>query len=321
MNKRIILFNTYGYSGGPLVISQLCKSLRELGYDARLFMSPFIPWGYEVPKMFLKSWIHFYLMRLKRIFLHPSEKMTEVYAPGVDVNSVGLSGLAFEWNPFFSRKDTIVLYPEIVYGNPLQAENVVRWLLFHPVEKTKASYASSDICVAYRDFFNDMELNPKGYKCTIATFDSTLYRQYNHGERHGNCYIIRKGKDRVDLPKSFDGPILDDSMPQREWVRVLNECKFCYSYDTQTFYTMIAAVCGCIPIVVMEPGKTEKDYLGPGEKHLGRAYGDTAEQIQYAIDTRGEMLRLLDFSERNGANAQGLVNLLETKFGKIRRIR
>ena len=101
---------------------------------------------------------------------------------------------------------------------------------------------------------------------------------------------------------------------------MFNEYRYCYSYDTQTFYTAIAAVCGCIPIVVMEPGKCESDYLGPGEKHLGRAYGDSVEQIEYAKKTRDDLIKKLDYSAWNRVNAQALIELLEDKFGKIKRI-
>ena len=62
-------------------------------------------------------------------------------------------------------------------------------------------------------------------------------------------------------------------------------------YDMQTAYASIAALCGCIPISVLEPGKKKSDYIGKDDPEpFGRAFGDAPEEIEYAIRTR-EALR------------------------------
>ena len=43
MNKRIYIVNIREYRGGTLVLSALCGLLRELGYDARLLIVPYLP--------------------------------------------------------------------------------------------------------------------------------------------------------------------------------------------------------------------------------------------------------------------------------------
>ncbi|MDE6762503.1 MAG: hypothetical protein K2J73_02350, partial [Oscillospiraceae bacterium] len=114
------------------------------------------------------------------------------------------------------------------------------------------------------------------------------YKQTNFNERSGNCYVIRKGRNRTDLPSEFDGPILDD-LTEEKIVEAFNTYKYCYFYDTQTFYSSIAAVCGCIPIVVCETGKSKEDYR-PNEKAYGIAYEETESEIQYAIRTRQHLV-------------------------------
>lgn len=219
------------------------------------------------------------------------------------------------------QKKSIIIYPEYLYGNPLQAKNVVRWLLYYNRFKdVDGAFEKNDMVVCYRDIFNDAELNPTGVKLTIGYFDNQLYRRYNYGPRSGKCYILRKGKVRKDLPEHFDGPVFDDDMTQEELVKMFNEHEYCYSYDTQTFYTVIAAICGCKSVVVMEPGKTEKDYLGKGEAHYGRAYGDTPEQLEYAEKTKELLIKSLDYKDRNEANVKSFIPVLEEKFGKIKRI-
>lgn len=323
--KKIIIFNRFKYFGGTLVLSCLCKTLRELGYDAKLYMCTDIPFSEADVQSFKRQ-------NFKRVIKYKIKHVLNKYFSFIpyikklqnsidDVSSVDMDGLSFHKNPSIDINNSIVIYPEVTYGNPLNAKFVVRWLMyFYPYSKSSDAYSTNDLFIAYREYFNDIDLNPNKSIITLNYFDSKLYRQYNFGQRKDKCYILRKGRKRKDLPKHFDGPIFDDNMSQHELVKMFNEYRYCYSYDTQTFYTAIAAVCGCIPIVVMEPGKCESDYLGPGEKHLGRAYGDSVEQIEYAKKTRDDLIKKLDYSAWNRVNAQALIELLEDKFGKIKRI-
>lgn len=323
--KKIIIFNRFKYFGGTLVLSCLCKTLRELGYDAKLYMCTDIPFSDADVQTFKRQ-------NFKRVIKYKIKHVLIKYFSFIpyikklqnsidDVSSVDMDGLSFHKNPSIDINNSIVIYPEVTYGNPLNAKFVVRWLMyFYPYSKSSDAYSTNDLFIAYREYFNDIDLNPNKSIITLNYFDSKLYRQYNFGQRKDKCYILRKGRKRKDLPKHFDGPVFDDNMSQHELVKMFNEYRYCYSYDTQTFYTAIAAVCGCIPIVVMEPGKCESDYLSPGEKHLGRAYGDSVEQIEYAKKTRDDLIKKLDYSAWNRVNAQALIELLEDKFGKIKRI-
>lgn len=323
--KKIIIFNRFKYFGGTLVLSCLCKTLRELGYDAKLYMCTNIPFSEADVQSFKRQ-------NFKRVIKYKIKHVLNKYFSFIpyikklqnsidDVSSVDMDGLSFHKNPSIDINNSIVIYPEVTYGNPLNAKFVVRWLMyFYPYSKSSDAYSTNDLFIAFREYFNDIDLNPNKLIITLNYFDSKLYRQYNFGQRKDKCYILRKGRKRKDLPKHFDGPVFDDNMSQHELVKMFNEYRYCYSYDTQTFYTAIAAVCGCIPIVVMEPGKCESDYLGPGEKHLGRAYGDSVEQIEYAKKTRDDLIKKLDYSAWNRVNAQALIELLEDKFGKIKRI-
>lgn len=323
--KKIIIFNRFKYFGGTLVLSCLCKTLRELGYDAKLYMCTDIPFSEADVQSFKRQ-------NFKRVIKYKIKHVLNKYFSFIpyikklqnsidDVSSVDMDGLSFHKNPSIDINNSIVIYPEVTYGNPLNAKFVVRWLMyFYPYSKSSDAYSTNDLFIAFREYFNDIDLNPNKFIITLNYFDSKLYRQYNFGQRKDKCYMLRKGRKRKDLPKHFDGPVFDDNMSQHELVKMFNEYRYCYSYDTQTFYTAIAAVCGCIPIVVMEPGKCESDYLGPGEKHLGRAYGDSVEQIEYAKKTRDDLIKKLDYSAWNRVNAQALIELLEDKFGKIKRI-
>ena len=323
MAKKIIIYNQTLYAGGTLVLSALCKTLRELGYDARVLfinhyqLSPNDKLGCKsyiwktLIKNFISYWWH-------RIFPN-SHFLDQNRLPDMPLTT--MPGIKIQYNPFFSKRNSVVIYPETLYGNPLGAKNVVRWLLyFNRFEGVDGAFGKDDLFACYREIFNDVSLNPSELKLKIKYFDNQLYRQYNFGPRSGNCYILRKGKSRADLPESFDGPVFDDDMSQEELVKMLNEYEYCYSYDTQSFYSDIASICGCKSIVVLEPEKTISDYLGEGENHYGVAYGDTPEQIEYAEKTKPLLFQVLDFKAKNEESVRGFIPHLEAKFGKIKRI-
>ena len=162
-------------------------------------------------------------------------------------------------------------------------------------------------------------MNPKGLEVKLVYFDNLKYRQYNFGYREGKCYIVRKGRIRKDLPSEFDGPTIDYGMDEEEIVRILNTCKYCYSYDMQTFYSTIAVVCGCISILVPEPGKDLCDYKSEDEirQRAGIAFGDSPEEIQFAVSTRPLLLQRLDASKTNNENINKFILYTSERFGKI----
>lgn len=302
---KFVIVSTRQPDGGPIVLHKLCKMLDESGFDARIFLTG--PLYYEKKYSFLfwtkwAVWTAMDLINTGLAKLIRSDKMENipffrgyVYSP--------VRGCKRKYLPFID-KDTIVVYPEIVYGNFRHAEKVIRWFLYHNRYDKKA-YGEDDLFITFRDVFNDKELNPENKKVTINHFDLELYRQTNFGSRCGVCYVIRKGKDRDDLTDHYDGPIVDN-LSEYKKVEIFNSCKFCYLYDTQTAYGSVAALCGCIPVVIPEPGKSRNDYLKNGEKGYGVAYGETQEEIDFALQTKELLIKEFKEMEANNENNIGM---------------
>ena len=198
------------------------------------------------------------------------------------------------------------MYPEVIYGNFLKAKHAVRWLLyFNRFPGDDKAYGKNDLFFSYSLKFNDPQLNPSYRICTIEYYNWELYKRTNFGERHGTCYIVRKGSNRPDIPKEFDGVVIDN-LPEREKVEQFNKCKYCVSYDMYTAYSGIAAMLGCISIVMPELGKTKDDYGGP---RLGIAFGFDAEEIEYAkssVKALAESYRNLE--QRNRENVRYFIS-------------
>ena len=314
--RRIIVCIPRFATGGPLALYALAKYMYEAGQDVRVFW--YGPWR-RVPGDDLSYWYYRELFNLvdaskvARVKLFGPERYEhdERFAAYINPEMRGVP------RKFLSScgPDDVVIYPEEVYGNPLGAKNVVRWFLYYNRYKGDPNaYGPDDQFLYYRAVFNDEELNPTGRQCYVCHYNLDLYRQTNFGEREGTCYLIKKGAGRPDLPTEFDGPVID-GMTEREKVETFNACKRFVSYDTQTAYSSIAAICGCESVVIPEPGKTRADYRKSGDEAFGLAYGTSPEELAYAAETRDKVRE--KYREYNGnsySNAESLGRWINTFF-------
>ena len=91
-----------------------------------------------------------------------------------------------------------------------------------------------------------------------------------------------------------------DDLPETEKVEVFNRCERCISYDTQTAYASIAALCGCLSIVVPEGGKTWRDYLKNEDKIPGVAYGFEEQELEWARTTSSDVIKRYERVNQDG---------------------
>lgn len=281
---KFVIFSPRQGWGGSIVLHALCKYLNELGHDAKLFYSDVSEYYPNKKISFWRKLIWHTVQDSLRVF---RAKVLKEVSPRLNgYIDEPVRGCPRKYLPFVN-KDTIVIYPEIVYGNPLGASKVVRWFLYYNRFANEA-YGKDDFFICYREIFNDWQLNPEGFILQTPYFDFDKYKRYNYGNRNGKCYIIRKGESRPDIPKKLDGIVIDDLL-EEEKVRIFNESEYCISYDTQTSYSSIAALCGCISVIMPEEGKTKKDYRNESEIDLGVAWGLDEEEILWAKNTQEKL--------------------------------
>ncbi|AHI30137.1 hypothetical protein AU14_12725 [Marinobacter similis] len=189
-------------------------------------------------------------------------------------------------------KGAIVIYPEITAGNPLGAKFVVRWLLNKPgVINGNKDFGNKEIFFFYDSIFNDWDLNPnEGHHLIVSELKSDIYRINNESGRAGQCYMIRKGRDRA-LDYHEPGAINVDGMTHEELSIIFNECKYFICYDLYTMYSRYAAMCGCIPIVVPQTGVSLEEWYPDVENRYGIAYG--WDNVSWAVESREKLLETL----------------------------
>ena len=173
-NKYIIYAPTYrDNSGGIIVLHKLCAMLLEKGIDAKLWprVKPHI--NDLASKNGIKRYLRWYLGTLPR-------------------HAMGYVNIRSPYNLPIARtndiRDAIVIYPEITFGNPLRAKNVVRWLLNKPGRMDgPIEFGNKDLIFYYHEQFNDWKINPnKQHHLRVVEMMNNVYRKINIGESRGH---------------------------------------------------------------------------------------------------------------------------------------
>lgn len=197
----------------------------------------------------------------------------------------------------FDRKHDVVIYPEVVSGNPLNANLVVRWILYFPGKLSRPPRFGS------RDLFFHWT---KEYMSALPSVSSTqlklgllLLPYYKNGAKVSRrnkqpLLLLRKGKKRGKLWLGAN-PLVIDGLEHAQIRELFYTHERMYSYDNYTAFLTYAAVCGCIPIVMPEEGVSIGEWLFDESDRYGMAYGE--QEIDFAVKTRDKLLENLDKEE------------------------
>lgn len=164
----------------------------------------------------------------------------------------------------------VVIYPEIVKGNPLQAKKVVRWLLNSPgALGGDGQFGETDLIYKYVDIFD----SPRPHKGILRAMELNIDKYVDKGmHRSGSCYTIRKGTNLNVHPK--DAICFDHTISEKSLIHLFNTKETFYCYDELSFLLHQAAMCGCdavaIPTIM---NKSEEEWRLKTEFKYGVAYG------------------------------------------------
>lgn len=261
-------------SGGVIALHKLCDALNYLGEKAYITNYYFI--RFNIKKPF--RCIYYFLRYIKN------------------------KGFNFKTNTLFNTPiikhfdvddQCIVIYPEIVSGNPLKAKNVIRWFLHMPGFHTGTiSYGKNELYFFYQEIFNNLSLNSNlSNLLNPIWLRDDIYKIYNFDKRYGSCYLLRKGKNRK-IVHDLSNSILIDGMHHEQISEVMNKCEYFISYDTETMYSQYAVLCGCKSIVIPKNGISKNEWQPKKEFQFGIAYGfDDLEEANLTKDLVYPMLK------------------------------
>ncbi|MFJ4145651.1 glycosyltransferase [Pseudomonas sp. NPDC089734] len=188
--------------------------------------------------------------------------------------------------------EPIVVYPEVVPGNPLGGNVVVRYLLNQPGFLNAVDvdgYGDDDIFYGYT---HDLQLpgQPDDQLLFMPPFDRRVFRLPEQADKRipGKiCYYQGRGSQaRVDpallAPDSIE---ITSTWPAswEELADVFQQCEYFYSTESSALAGE-AALCGCIGVIL--PNEHAPKIIGQSEtKGYGIAWGQSPEQLEWARQT------------------------------------
>lgn len=156
--------------------------------------------------------------------------------------------------PYQVDDDTILVYPEVVDGNPLKAKNVVRYFLNREgfASGNKVNAGPNDFILAFHKLYHP---SPNAF----VRFENVHPSFYFAGtkptlERKLDCTYIGKGSMYSDKCKVIDGTIeITRTAPAEKeaLADLLRQTRFLFTYDICSAIVNEAIVCGTVVVPLM----------------------------------------------------------------------
>lgn len=295
MPRYIVAAPSYSpENGGAIFLHELAHQLVALGQQAALWPMNHMPNG------LLRRQIPAVWRRPSLLWRAPGFAQAE----GRDIPVVSRHDI---------RRDDIVVYPEVVLGNPLAARHVIRWLLYRPGLRRPYDFGPGEMFFRAGEMSDLPELTG-GAPDLFLWKINPVYRNENRPDRKGVCYLLRKGEHKPRIPETADAICIDE-LPHAETAEIFNRCDTFYSYDEASFYSQYAAICGCDSVVI--PGLYPSREAWTAEHPLGRhgvAYG--LDDLPHARATRPLVAGMLQAQEAAGlATVARFIALSRERFG------
>ena len=187
-----------------------------------------------------------------------------------------------------------VIYPEIVFGNPLNSNHCIRWLLNAPgVVGGPKEFPLKDLLFVWGDRCHpDSPRKVDGY---LRVFEPRLDLFVNrHEKRHLWLTLNHKGTPyRYHAPwsKNID---TEKYKGLEHMANLYNKARILISYDANTFSSVHAALCGCISVVAPERGvvsEVQKAESWYQEYGIAYGYADIPRALRTLNQLRPQMER------------------------------
>jgi hypothetical protein len=303
-------------SGGNIVLHLLAHMLLDMGLE--VYVSNFTLPKRGAETAGLLSRIRETLRHYNRRRRHwRAKKRNPALRMGRYSDVVTHSAMPVPTVPDLRGRKFVAVYPEIIDGNPLGATHVVRWLLYHPGFHAPGTRFTENELVFYyqRAFLPEGQELPEDHLLQLHWVRDDIYQDRGLVDRHGTCRMVRKGSATFD-PKMAEGDRFDllDHLPHKAIADVFNQCDVFVCHDLYTLYLYYAARCGCVPMVVPQPGLDAATWRAGYEMHFGVAYGE--DELDWARATRGELMaEMAALQEREREMVRSFVRKLRTFVG------
>ncbi len=310
--KYLICSPSYSENnGGAIVLHKLCHLINDLGHEAYLF--PFVD-NHQLNRFnYKKTLVKFFKKHLREPFrrfkTNPEFKTPVLKKRPKDIGT----------------NSWVVIYPEIIFGNPLEAKNVVRWLLHNPghdpntgKETKPFFYGPGELYFRIGSWFKEFHYpgsTTSNNFLSVFHYPTNLYNTNNVAPyRKGTAYAIRKGVNKR-IVHDLNDSILIDNLRHEEISKIFKKVDMFISYDSYTTFSFLAALCGCKSVVIPDPYLSEEAWIPREEDRYGVAYG--FENIKKAISTQHLLTkRLIELENKSIINVKNFITEMNLFFNK-----
>jgi hypothetical protein len=208
-------------SEGVVVLHQMARDLQGLGHET------------------LVIWLGFGNTKFDTFFVNHSARSSGVL----------YGDLILERFDEYNHESDIVIYPEIVPGNPLAAKRVVRYFLNRERFLYKDNYinlGASDFILAFHSEYVDRP----DFILFKPTFDLSKIEGVVFRKKHLNTYYVGKAAIDIQAPEIKTAINIRNIDDKAAYERMLSEAKYMFTYDPLTSVIRDAILFGAIPVIL-----------------------------------------------------------------------
>lgn len=229
------------------------------------------------------------------LYIHLTKRGEKVRlcAPGIHVP--GFNYITPEEFTEDITNNAIVIYPEIVIGNPLDIRNVVRYVLYYPgVLGGTKEYHPSEFIVTHNPMFYT-----GAFKLTIPWIDKALFYD-NNSPKTQDCYFVHKGGKFREVPELEGLTEINMHYPKtkQELANLLRTTGTLYSFDDCSSLVTEAMLCGAKVKIITEDGFIDQpniynDFVSDFEEQMEK-FIQVTQELNYTGPTENEMIKETD---------------------------
>ena len=224
------------------------------------------------------------------------------------------------------QDDVITIYPEVISGNPFNAKNVVRYVLYYPGwHAGDKQYSDDELIITYNNEYVKDTKYDNAFVLTLLNPKLNIMK--NHDKKRNKIgLLVRKCKDfdyKMNLLNQYKHllklPVIsiDDEINKctdlRNLSKIYNTISLFISFDPHTYHSTMAALCGCTSVVIPSKEISSEEFYNV--QKYGVAYG--FENIDFAKLTHGKMIENLKEMEKDTfVQCADFVKLVKSHFIK-----
>jgi hypothetical protein len=222
--------------------------------------------------------------------------------------------------------NVITIYPEVISGNPFNAKNVVRYVLYYPGwHAGDKEYSDDELIITYNNEYVKDTKYDNAFVLTVLNPKLNIMK--NHDKKRNKIgLLVRKCKDfdyKMNLLNQYKHllklPVIsiDDEINKctdlRNLSKIYNTISLFISFDPHTYHSTMAALCGCTSVVIPSKEIPSEEFYNV--QKYGVAYG--FENIDFAKLTHGKMIENLKEMEKDTfVQCADFVKLVKSHFIK-----